>query len=120
MAQKITKREVLAIIKEKLADMPEVVAYVDNEVTLLDKKNEYRKTHKSDKPTKAQAEALALRPAVLEALGEEGLQSKPIADKVGVAFQKVTPILRALVTEGLADAYEEKGKTFYRLPKAEE
>lgn len=113
---KITKREVLGIIKAAMADNEAVVAYCDNEVAILDKKNEYRKTHPS-KPTKSQEAAAALRPVVLGALTPEGKSPKDIATEVGVEnFQKVTPILKALVEEGAAVKLEVKGKNLYALP----
>ena len=119
MANKTTKREVLAIIKSAMADNEAVVAYCDNEVALLDKKNVYRKTHPA-KPTKAQEAAEALKPVVLEAMKAEGQTSKNIADVIGEpSFQKITPILLKLVEAGSIRTYSEKGKTYYALPEAE-
>lgn len=111
--EKKTKREVLGIIKELLADNADVVAYVDNEVALLDKKNAYRKEHKA--PTKAQLAAEALKPAVLAAVTAEGKPSKVIAEAVGEPYQKITPILKALVWDGKVTSEKVNGVSLYRL-----
>ena len=118
MANKMTKREVLGIIKEAMADNEAVVAYCDNEITLLDKKNEYRKNRPA-KPTKAQLEAEALKPSVLAAVTAEPQTSGEIAKVVGVPFQRVTHILGKLCDDGLVTYKAVKGKGVYAL-KVEE
>lgn len=116
--QKKTKREVLGIIAEAMADNADVVAYCTNEVALLDKKNEYRKTAPK-KPTKAQLEAEALKPKVYEIINAEGKTSNDIAKVLDVSFQRVTPILKTLKGEGLIKAETVKGKTLYTRTEVE-
>lgn len=113
MANKLTKRDYLNKIIEKCADDEGIVAYAKHEIELLDAKNEKRKAAPK-KPTKAQLEAEALKPSVIAALTEEPKAVKDIADGLGVAFQKVTPILKALVAEGVAEAVTVKGKNLYK------
>lgn len=115
MANKMTKREVLGIIKSAMADNADVVAFCDNEVALLDKKNEYRKAHPA-KPTKAQEAAFALKQPVIDFItANPQSTSKAIADALGVAFQKVTPILTGLVNDGILTSEKVKTKTVYSL-----
>ena len=114
MANKITKRDVLNKIIEKCADDEVIVAYAKKEIASMDAKNEKRKSAEK-KPTKAQIEALERKPLVVAELGEVGKTSGEIAGALGVSFQKVTPILKALVGEGVAVAEVVKGKTVYRL-----
>ena len=112
---RVTKREILALIKAAMADNATVVAYCDNETALLDKKNEYRKSRPT-KPTKAQEQAIALKPDVLEAVrANPASSSKTIADTLDVSFQKVTPILKALIEEGAITSETVKGKTLYTV-----
>lgn len=111
---RVTKREVLALIKAAMADNATVVAYCDNETALLDKKNEYRKSRPT-KPTKAQEQAIALKPDVLAVVqANEGVQAKAVGEALGVAFQRVTPILKTLVEEGAITSETIKGKTVYK------
>lgn len=110
----MTKREALTLIKELLADNKDIVAYAENEIALLDKKNVYRKEHPA-KPTKRQEEAAALIAPVLEVLDpENGKSSKDIAEALGLpTYQKLTPILTKLVADGKATAEKVKGKNLY-------
>lgn len=114
MANKLTKRDVLNKIIAVCSEDEVIVAYAKHEIELLDAKNEKRK-NAPKKPTKAQIEAEALKPTVLGALTEEGQTAGEVAAVVGVSFQKITPILKALVGEGVAIAEVVKGKTIYRL-----
>lgn len=113
MANKITKRDVLNKIIAVCSEDEVIVAYAKHEIELLDAKNEKRKAAPK-KSTKAQLEAEALKPDVYASLTEEPKAVKDIADGLGVAFQKVTPILKALVAEGVAEAVTVKGKNLYK------
>lgn len=114
MANKITKRDVLKRIIEVCAEDEVIVAYATKEIASMDAKNEKRKNAEK-KPTKAQLEAIERKPLVLAELGDEGKTAGDIAKALGVSFQKITPILKALVAEGVAVAETAKGKTVYRL-----
>lgn len=114
MANKLTKRDYLNKIIEKCADDEGIVAYAKHEIELLDVKNEKRK-NAPKKPTKAQQAAEALKPLIIAELTEEGKTAKEIGDVLDIPFQKVTPILRKLVEEGVATIVTNKGKNFYTL-----
>lgn len=115
MSTKITNRERFAKIAEVI---PEYADWANAQIAAMDKRNEKRKSAEK-KPTKAQLESIALEPAVLEALTEEGQPVKAIADKVGVAFQKVTPILARFLEAGKVEKEKVKGVFLYRLPEIE-
>lgn len=109
----MTKREALTLIKELLADNKDIVAYAENEIALLDKKNVYRKEHPVK--TKAQNESAALVEPVINALdAENGKSSKDIAEALGLpTYQKLTPILTKLVADDKARSERVKGKNLY-------
>jgi predicted Rossmann fold nucleotide-binding protein DprA/Smf involved in DNA uptake len=113
MANKLTKRDYLNKIIEKCADDEGIVAYAKHEIELLDAKNEKRKAAPK-KPTKAQLEAEALKPEVYALLDDEPKSAKDIGDTLGVSFQKVTPILKALVEANQAETVTVKGKNLYK------
>ena len=113
MATKLTKRDVLNKIIAVCANDEAIVAYAKHEIELIDAKNEKRKAAPK-KPTKAQLEAEALKPQGYAALGDEPKSAKDIGDGLGVAFQKITPILRALVVDGKAEIVVVKGKNLYK------
>lgn len=113
MATKITKRDVLNKIIAVCKDDEVIVAYAKHEIALLDAKNEKRKAAPK-KPTKAQLEAEALKPEVYALLDDEPKSAKDIGDALGVSFQKVTPILKALVEANQAEAVTVKGKNLYK------
>ena len=93
---------------EKIAEViPEYADWAEKKIAQMDARNEKRKSA-DKKPTKAQIEAEALKPAIIEALTEEGVQVKVIAEALGVNPQKVTPILTKLVEAG--EVVKTKGK----------
>ena len=111
MATKITDR----VRYERIAEViPEYKEWAEGKIAQMDKRNERRKSAEK-KPTKAQLESVALEPKVLEALTDEGQPVKAIAEKVGVAFQKVTPILTRLVEAGAVAKEKVKGVNLYSL-----
>lgn len=117
---KTTSRDLYTRIASVMANDAEVVAFCNKKIDAMDTRNEKRKNAEK-KPTKAQVEALALRPSIVAVLGETGVTVKTIADAIGIeAYQKVTPILRALVEEGVVVSTKEKGKVLYALAPAEE
>ena len=109
----MTKREVLSIIRNALSDNADVVAYCDNEVALLDKKNEYRKTHPTK--TKAQKENEELYPVVLAVLTVEPQTPTEIANAIGLSVQKTTGLLSKLLIEGNIVKTVVKGKSYYGI-----
>lgn len=68
-AKKVTKREYFAQLREVVADNPELVAFIDHEVELLNKKNS------GNSQTKTQKENAVIAEMLVEELAKAG---KPI------------------------------------------
>ena len=68
-AKKVTKREYFAQLREVVADKPELVAFIDHEVELLNKKNS------GTSQTKTQKENVVIAEMLVEELAKAG---KPI------------------------------------------
>lgn len=107
----MTKREVLTLIKSVNADNTDIVAYCDNEIAALDKKNEYRKAHPVK--TKTQKENEGLYPVILEILDDTPKTPTEIANTANLSVQKVTALLTKLVASGKIVKSTEKGKSYY-------
>ena len=94
MTNKMTKRDYFNMIKAAMADNADVVAFVDHELELLDKKNA-----KSAGPN---PEVLEFRAKVLEYIknASGSVAIAAIAKALGATSQKVTPAVKALVESG--------------------
>lgn len=94
MTNKMTKRDYFNMIKAAMADNAEVVAFVEHEIELLDKKNA-----KSAGPN---PEVLEFRGRVLEYIknASGSVAIAAIAKALGATSQKVTPAVKALVESG--------------------
>ena len=88
----MTKREYYAQIREIVAENEELVAFVDHEVELLDKKN----SRKSNKPTKTQVENEGIKAQIAEVLGAEPQTASQIAEAVGYSTAKVASLLKQM------------------------
>ena len=119
MANKITKREVInsMLANEVIASNEMYVAYLQNELKLLDKKAE-----KKGKSAEELAELNALRENVLNAitnLKRGTVTELQLSDEnisvTKYSNQKITSVLRDLKASGLVDRVTEKGKTIYFL-----
>lgn len=110
---RITDRERYTKIAEAI---PEYKDWAEKKIKYIDDRNE-RRRNAEKKPTKAQTEALALKPVVLGLITDKFQSSKAIADQLEgkPAFQKITPILKALVEEGAIVKVKEKGNFGYIL-----
>jgi hypothetical protein len=106
----MTKREMFAEIRKIVADNAEMVAFIDHEVELLDKKKSG-----SRKPTKTQVENDAFKADILTALAEA---DEPVTIKglieicpsiAGLTNQRVTHMLTDLRKDGkVARTYVKK------------
>ena len=111
----MTKREMFTEIRKVVIDNADMVAFIDHELELLDKKKSGTR-----KPTKTQVENLALKEQIYEALvqAEEALTMKDIFDAVpaleGLSTQRVTHILTALIKEGKAEREIIKKVRYYK------
>lgn len=107
----MTKRENYAKIREIVKDNPELVAFVDHEVELLDKKN----STKSNKPTQKQKDNEVLKDTILTAMeNDKSYTVSELCEIIGVdSNQKVSAMITALKNEGkVARSYEKRVARF--------
>lgn len=120
MANKITKREVIGMMmnEEVVKANPTYVAYLENELALLDKKAQNKKA------TKTQEQNVGIKATILKVLatigsgtvtdiqnGNEGLSA--------LSNQKVSALIRQLVESGEVVRTTDKKKSIFSLAKNE-
>ena len=120
MASKITKREVIGMmIKEEVVKAnPTYVAYLENELALLDKKAQNKKA------TKTQEQNVGIKATILEVLATIG--SGTVTDiqngnekLSALSNQKVSALIRQLVESGEVVRTTDKKKSIFSLVKSE-
>lgn len=106
----MTKREMFTEIRAMVADNAEMVAFIDHEIDLLN-----RKSGTPRKPTKTQVENDAYKADILAALAEVGepVTIKGLCDAceavVGLSNQRITHMLTDLRKDGkVARTYVKK------------
>lgn len=107
----MTKRENYAKIREIVKDNAELVAFIDHEVELLDKKN----STKSNKPTQKQKDNEVLKETILTAMANNKAYTvSEICELIGVdSNQKVSAMITALKNDGkVIRAYEKRVARF--------
>ena len=99
MANKITKKEMFTMIKAQVKDNAEMVAFIDHEIELLDKKASNKKA------TKTQEVNVGIKSTILAIL--EGGKSMTVTEMQGASAelgelsnQKVSALVRQLVEAG--------------------
>lgn len=99
MANKITKKEMFTMIKAQVKDNAEMVAFIDHEIELLDKKASNKKA------TKTQEANVGIKSTILAVL--EGGKSITVTEMQGASAelgelsnQKVSALVRQLVEAG--------------------
>ena len=99
MANKITKKEMFTMIKAQVKDNAEMVAFIDHEIELLDKKTSNKKA------TKTQEANVGIKSTILAVL--EGGKSMTVTEMQGASAelgelsnQKVSALVRQLVEAG--------------------
>jgi len=113
----MTKREAFEQIRKKVADDEILVAFIDHEVELLDKKN----SRKSGKPTKAQVANEGVKAEILEYLAENGAaRVSDIAAAIGQSPNKVNALIKQMKRcdtnpDGEIERYEEKRVAYFKL-----
>jgi hypothetical protein len=117
MANKITKREVInsMLANEVIASNETYVAYLQNELALLDKKAQ--KKGKSDEEL---AELSRLKSVVTETLATVGKGTvseiqKANSELAELSNQKVTSLLKSLIEEGMVVKTVEGRKSIFSL-----
>ena len=99
MANKITKKEMFTRIKAQVKDNAEMVAFIDHEIELLDKKASNKKA------TKTQEANIGIKATILAVLGSG--KSMTVTEMQGASAelgelsnQKVSALVRQLVEVG--------------------
>lgn len=99
MANKITKKEMFTMIKAQVKDNAEMVAFIDHEIELLDKKASNKKA------TKTQEANVGIKSTILTVL--EGAKPMTVTEMQGASAelgelsnQKVSALVRQLVEAG--------------------
>ena len=115
--KKITKRDrfnALLSIPAVQAD-PDMVAFIEHELELLAKKNSADK-----KPTAQQTANEAIKSAIVEAMEANRLYTvteiqKSVDECADLSNQRVSAIVRQLVTSGEVERIEDKRKAYFKL-----
>ena len=120
MANKITKREVIKMMmnEEVVKTNPTYVAYLENELALLDKKAQNKKA------TKTQEQNIGIKATILKVLATIG--SGTVTDIQNgneelsvLSNQKVSALVRQLVESGEVVKTVDKKKSIFSLAKSE-
>ena len=120
MANKITKREVIGMMmnEEAVKANPTYVAYLENELALLDKKAQNKKA------TKTQEQNVGIKATILEVLATIG--SGTVTDiqngneeLSALSNQKVSALVRQLVESEEVVKTTDKKKSIFSLAKSE-
>ena len=120
MANKITKREVIKMMmnEEVVKANPTYVAYLENELALLDKKAQNKKA------TKTQEQNKSIKATILKVLATIG--SGTVTDIQNgneelstLSNQKVSALVRQLVESGEVVKTVDKKKSIFSLTKSE-
>ena len=120
MANKITKREVIGMMmnEEVVKANPTYVAYLENELALLNKKAQNKKA------TKTQEQNVGIKATILKVLATIG--SGTVTDiqngneeLSALSNQKVSALVRQLVESGEVVRTTDKKKSIFSLAKSE-
>ena len=120
MANKITKKEVIKMMmnEEVVKANPTYVAYLENELALLDKKAQNKKA------TKTQEQNVGIKATILKVLATIG--SGTVTDIQNgneelstLSNQKVSALVRQLVESGDVVKTTDKKKSIFSLTKSE-
>lgn len=115
--KKITKRDrfnALLNMAEVKAN-PDMVAFIEHELELLEKKNSAEK-----KPTAQQTANEAIKSAIVEAMEANRLYTvteiqKSVAECADLSNQRVSALLRQLKDDGVIVRTEDKRKAYFSL-----
>ena len=119
MANKKTKREFFGEIKEIVKGNAELVAFIDHELELLDKKT-------SAKSTKVNTEQVELMEKIVSALNEIGRSvtiselQKENAEMAEYSNQKLSAMLKKLVDNKQVTKMIDKKKSYFMVAETPE
>ena len=115
MTNKMTKRDYFNALKgiEAVASDETLVAFIDHEIELLDKK-----AGKGSKPTATQIANMALKTSILNTLSID--EGKSVSDILatggafdGLSNQKVSAVLRLMIADGTVRKEKDKKRTIF-------
>lgn len=108
----MTKRENFTAIRKIVANNAELVAFIDHELELLDRKNA-----KSDAPTKKQIENNGIKAEILASIGTEPMTITEMCGSLacleGLSNQKVSALVKQMTLDGLLVRTVEKRKAYF-------
>lgn len=119
MTNKKTKRDLFLEIREVVAGNEELVAFIDHELELLDKKA-------STKSTKVNDEQIALMEKIVNALNEIGRSvtiselQKENAEMAEYSNQKLSAMLKKLVDNKQVTKMVDKKKSYFMVAETPE
>ena len=119
MANKKTKREFFGEIKEIVKENAELVAFIDHELELLDKKT-------STKSTKVNTEQVELMDKIVNALNEIGRSvtiselQKENTEMAEYSNQKLSAMLKKLVDNKQVTKMVDKKKSYFMVAETPE
>lgn len=119
MANKKTKREFFGEIREIVKENTELVAFIDHELELLDKKT-------NAKSTKVNTEQVELMEKIVNALNEIGRSvtiselQKENAEMAEYSNQKLSAMLKKLVDNKQVTKMIDKKKSYFMVAKTPE
>jgi carbamoylphosphate synthase small subunit len=117
--KKLTKREKYErlLAKAEVKADPIAVEFIEHELELLAKKNSSEK-----KPTAVQLANEGIKETILETLATEGKKmtisemQKVNAELAELNNQKISALIRQLVSDGKLERVEEKRKAYFKIP----
>lgn len=122
-AKKVTKREYFAQLREVVADNPELVAFIDHEVELLNKKNSGNSQTKTQKENAVIAEMLVKELAkagkpitITDLMNEsEAIQNYVLENGNRLTNQKISAIFKQLGEANRIVKVTDKKKSYFSV-----
>lgn len=122
-SRKVTKREYFAQLREAVADKPELVAFIDHEVELLNKKNSGNSQTKTQKENAVIAEMLigelakAGKPITITDLMNESevIQNYVLENGNRLTNQKISAIFKQLGEANRIVKVTDKKKSYFSV-----
>ena len=112
---KVTKKEMFEMLKgvAGVAENADMVAFIDHEIELLNKKSANKKA------TKTQEENVGIKAEILENLTETGVTVSELQAKSetlsALSNQRVSALLRQLIEDGKVVKTVDKKKSYFSL-----
>ncbi len=113
MAEKITRKEMFALIAETCAEDEKIVAFCEGEIAKLERQAERARERRAEQKAKGNPEVEQFRQSVYDyQLTAEGpMTNKELTEVFGVKPQKMAPALKALEERGLVERREGEKKS---------